>query len=325
MKNPTPAQIETWVKANFPEHKERKDGSELVIPSPFSHNDKFKFNISVDDGICHDWRGDDWTRGGPATFLRFVQLYRNCSFQQAYKEVTGLSIDTARYNLNKKENDDIKEEIEEIKLPPGTSQLGDNKVAQICFNWLKSRGINQDKIEAYNIQHCGLKVVWPYYEFDQFVYWQSRDVTDKVFAFPEETEKGEYFYRFDHVKASGYVVVTEAIVDALTIEDQTLASGGASLTKRQVQKLKLLNPVKGVILAPDNDQAGISSIMSNAKMLQPYFNVYYSIPPDVKDIKDWNDVGKQYGWDRACDVLESNITPYTPDKVMKLIDKLSYV
>jgi DNA primase len=78
-----------------------------------------------------------------------------------------------------------------------------------------------------------------------------------------------------------------------------MASGGAVLTPAQIAKIRILGPRKGIILSPDNDKAGIKSIISNAKLLDGEgYKLYYSLPPklpfqkgdETKYTKDWNEI-----------------------------------
>ena len=95
------------------------------------------------------------------------------------------------------------------------------------------------------------------------------------------------------------MTITEAIFGQHSLKDQALASGGAAMTKTQADKLKIIGPRKGIILSPDNDNAGISSILANFRLLEPLgYPMFYSIPPKIKYTKgpgqkvtkDWNEL-----------------------------------
>ena len=155
---------------------------------------------------------------------------------------------------------------------------------------------------------------WPYYEFETLVYWQSRNRFNKVYRFPDvsvfdkksgatlgETEgsKGDFLYGFDDCDIASYVTITESIFGQYTLGQQALASGGASLTPSQVGKIKILGPKKGIILSPDNDSAGVKSMIHNFRLLQPLgYPIYWSLPPKLeyqsgdkkKYTKDWNEL-----------------------------------
>lgn len=326
-----PDKIYAWVTSNF-EVKERKGGRELRICNPFDGDRKFHLGISIDKALCHDWRGDEWagyTPGGKLakrTFLKFVQVYLNCSYTQAVREVLGSSSSAHLFLRHQRfhRQEEAKKDLS-FGLPGGTESLLASKhpkTAATILRWLRSRGIDDRKIEKYNIMHSGLDVVWPYFEFDELVYWQSRSRTDKRFLFPDVAVgvgKGDFLYGFDQVEPASYLIITEAIFDCQTLEYQCIASGGASLTDRQLRKIKFLGPRDGIILAPDNDIPGIKSILANASRLEILgFKLLFSIPPEIKYvndsggegvIKDWNDlVSKMEGVD-PLKVMEENVRP----------------
>lgn len=315
------SKISAWIEAHF-EYKTRKEGTEYVINNPFNGDSGFHFNICPAKGVCHDWRGNEWagpvnpeTNSRNCSFINFVRKYRKCSYSDAIKELLGASVDIKDYlRPENRITDKSSKQKYAVKLPSGVEPLisSDDPQTKPLFIWLKSRGYDKDDIAKHNIQHLGMDVYWPYYEFDTLVYWQSRSRLNKKFNFPSldvydddgkiigrtEGSKGEFLYGFDEVEPASYVIITEAIFDQHTLGEQTLASGGAVLTQKQISKIKAIGPKKGVILSPDNDGAGIKSIIENFKSLSGYYNIYYSLPPEIKYeengdskyTKDWNEL-----------------------------------
>lgn len=339
----SPKSIENWVSKHFEfDKRSGKNGLELVIANPFYHNDKKKFNINLSKATCHDWRGDEWA--GPVnpktgkrncSFIKFVCLYEKCTFSQA------LSILGSTYAPHVKTA--VEAEKYDIKLPASATLISTSTDPQsrIALKWLASRGYTKDQVQMHQLYHLGLDVYWPYFEFDSLVYWQSRNSLNKRFEFPASTfekdgktyksdaSKGDFLYGFDFVEPSSYVIITEAIFDQHTLGDQALATGGAVLTHMQVEKLKILNPKKGVILSPDNDHAAIKSIISNYKLLSPLFPVYYSIPPELEYVdrdgdldytKDWNDLGRYIcGFESVRGVHDHNIKKLDDSRLFQLV------
>jgi hypothetical protein len=184
--------------------------------------------------------------------------------------------------------------------------------------------------------------IGPIYEFDELVYWQARSRMNKRFLFPSqeqfdkegkliaksEVSKGDFYYGFDDAELASYVIITEAIFDKNTLGDQCLASGGADLTANQVNKIKLLDPKKGIILSPDNDSAAIRSVLRNRQRLEQLsYPLYFSIPPklkyqedgETKLTKDWNEIGeKVLGFDKVRELHDSRIKKLTMNEVVKL-------
>jgi DNA primase len=180
-------------------------------------------------------------------------------------------------------------------------------------------------------------VIWPYYEFESLVYWQSRSYLNKTFRFPSPdvrdktgnvigkitASKGQFLYGFDDVQMNSYIIITEAIFDKHTLGEQALASGGAVLTSDQLIKIRLLNPKSGIILAPDSDSAGIKSVIQNYSLLKSMdYAVYYSLPPSIdgNDKTDWNEMFEKFKISKTDirSALDKNIKPINAMEVVKL-------
>jgi hypothetical protein len=303
--DPAPEQIKAWVKANFPDCKSIRGGDELAIRNPFDGSTKYKFQISCSKGICHCWTGDLWAGKPSATtgkrncsFMNFVRLYKHCTMEQAIKEVIDVS---AGIQIADRAQDDLP--VISVQLPDGLQSLhdADSRQAAMLQRWLIGRGYTHSEIKRQTLLYRGMEVCWPFYEYGELVYYQMRSRLNKRFAFPSSTVndaegkpiasigvgKGDFFYGFDEVKDHGYVIIVESIFNRQVIMDQTLASGGAILTEKQVQKLRLLSPVEGIILAPDNDEAGIKSLADNYRALLTLdYPICYSLPPRLPYLKD---------------------------------------
>ncbi len=313
--------IIAYIEKHF-DYKTRKNNEEYLICNPFTGDTKYKMNINPERGVVHCWTGNEWagpinpsTNNRNCSFINFVKIYRKCSYTAAISEIMGTSVDIKSYL--RPENRISEAEIEKcsIMLPKGVEPLvcSDDSQAAILINWLKSRGYTLEDIEKYDLQHLGMDVYWPYYEFDTLVYWQSRSRLNKRFNFPKaeihdkagkligktEGTKGDFLYGFDNAESASYLIVTEAIFDQHTLGEQALASGGAILTDKQIKKIKILGPKKGVILSPDNDEAGIQSVIANYRLLNAHdIKTFYSIPPSIQykehdvinNTKDWNEM-----------------------------------
>lgn len=314
----TPQQIVAWVTKHFPDFKPRKNGEELRICNPFTDDDGYHFNISVSKGVCHDWRGDEWagpinprTRKRPCSFLNFVRLYLNCSYKRAAEAISLASGDTVQFigPSSRHEQPDGRPRAEEpplVAFPTGAAPVGTvgDTMDRIVSTWLRTRGITKEMAELYGVHYVSANAIFPYYEYGQFVYWQQRSAISKQFAFPNERDfgvtKGQFIYNFDNIEPASYAILTEAIFGCISLGAQCGATGGADITDTQIRKLKLLGPKDGIILAPDNDNAGIKSIVRNGTLLEQYgFTVLFSLPPEIPYesvdgaklvTKDWNEL-----------------------------------
>lgn len=299
------AKVIAWIKARF-EFKTRKRNTEYLICNPFDGDSGFNFNINVASGKCWDWRGNEWagpinpkTNKRNCSFINFVMKFMKCGFRQALESILN-SKDVKQY-LNSHYVAEQLPELTGATIPIGYTKLSEDnsKPAVYVKNWLKYRGYTEEDIGAHDIKSSGTCVLWPYYEYEELVYWQARSAMTKSFEFPNELTTGlkktNYLYGFDLVEpASSYYIITESIFVAYTLGAQALASGGAALDDNQISKLRLLSADGWVILAPDNDVAGVKSVISNGDKLHGYgFKVCFSLPPTEyggKKIKDYNEL-----------------------------------
>ncbi len=117
-----------------------------------------------------------------------------------------------------------------------------------------------------------------------------RDIFNKRFHFPSYEDcgsrKSDFLYGFDNVEPGQDVFITEAIIDSYSVGKDCLASGGADISNEQIKKLRSMMPGR-IILAPDNDDAGIASLKKNYFRLNSrYPEIFYVLPPCP--YKDWN-------------------------------------
>lgn len=331
-----PNKILAYIKKRF-DYKERRDGEELVICNPLNMDSGYHFNINIEKGICHDWRGDLWagpinakTGKRPCNIIRFVTLYEKCSVSEAISKLLD-GDNVSNYQEPSKEYKEY-----DIELPPNKQfkETETDTIPAMLKNWLHRRGYTAEDITNNDLRYSGTEVIWPYYEFESIVYWQSRSYLNKKFRFPSpdvrddsgniigkiHASKGQFLYGFDDITAGQHVIITEAIFDKHTLGEQTLASGGAALTENQILKLRLLNPKKGIILAPDNDKAGLKSLITNYNLLESLnYKTYYSLPPLVGENKtDWNELFEKYKKSKKeiRDIFEKNI------KVLNIKEKV---
>jgi len=296
---PSPAQIEAWVAKHFA-YKRRKNGEELDLGNPIDHDSGVHLGINTKKGVCHDWRPGHHSADG--SFLKFVSKYRGISYHEAIREVCGQ--EASIRTILRPDAEEKPEKQVQIQLPPGAIPLSSGeggKFRQIALNYLISRGVSEELAKQKSLMYTVGEIVFPYYEYGELVYWQSRSVLSKSFNFPPNTNKADFLFGFDDVEPCTEIIVCESIFNALSLGENAVATGGASFsnTGLQVKKIKALGPQK-VILAPDNDDAGLKSLFDNFFILEPHFSgkIWYSLPAKLnpsgslaaKDTKDWNDV-----------------------------------
>lgn len=278
--------------------------------------------VNTKKGVCHDWRPGHHSADG--SFLKLVSKYRGISFHEAIREVCGIEVDLR--SLLRTEETAPEAAPSLIKLPDSTPFASGEggKIRQIALNYLKSRGVSEEMASSRKLTFTPSKIVFPYFEYGELVYWQSRETLRKVFDFPENTTKDHFIYGFDDVEPCTDVIVTESIFCALALGENAVATGGASMGDMQVRKIKALRPER-VILAPDNDDAGKKSLFDNFFKLEPFFSskIFYSVPPKtsaacgiLSGAKDWSEIGEKIGWDKPRKVYEAGLKALNQTELM---------
>jgi DNA primase len=340
----TREQIENWVAAHF-QYKRHSNGRQLSINNPFTNDKDHHFWISTvasslrngpQKGVIGYWV-HDWTNHGfNSSFIRFVMRYKKVSYYKAISEVSGkdknsiqalLRSEKARRLQEKQEEIDDKKEFEvELPLSKVLSEDNGTKARQIAYNYVKGRCISDEVIESARLYYTPTSIVFPYYEFENIVFWQERDILDKIFRFPDSGKTGlnktDYLYGFDNMEPHSDVIIVESIFNCLSVGNNCVATGGAILAGKQFQKLKALLP-KTVILAPDFDNAGLRSLKSNYFSLRDKFKLLYAIPPE-QDV-DWNDLDRRDGIGSASNYISNHLTYLTIAKIVHISNRLKKV
>ena len=178
--------------------------------------------------------------------------------------------------------------FKDIELPKNARLLTSEDIN--VANYLNKRGINvndyafmitpEDKGRNKN------RIVIPYTNKGKIVGYTSRYLDNKIPKYINEQQKG-YLFGLDLQKDNWeYAIVTEGVLDAISISG--LAVMHNRISDKQSQQLKQL--YREVIVVPDQDKAGLKLIDD---ALQNGFNV--SIPNWGSGVKDVNDAVIKYG------------------------------
>lgn len=344
--SPAPEQIKAFLDKHF-EVKPRRNGEQLCIANPFNGDTGKHFGINAKTGMCHDWRGDEWA--GPPdkktgkrrrTFIHFVQLYLKCDYKSAIAAIVNCHPSPSiKYELAEPEV----YEAPLVSLPSGSEPIWDSQhrlAANIVSNWLGTRGITDSLIKKYRLHHTGTDAVFPYYEYGVLSYWQTRSPLNKIFKFPDakiyKLNKTDYLFGMDQSEQSSFIIITEAIIGAITIGSQCVATGGADLSTTQIKKLRTLSPTE-IIVAPDNDAAGLNSVIENCRQLtNAGFKVRFSLPPAlpynddddrIKYTKDWNELydklRPRWSFDAIRDYCITNAINYNDSARFNILSIIS--
>lgn len=179
----------------------------------------------------------------------------------------------------------------EIELPNGARPLktSDSKFVK----YIKSRGLNIDSYD-YRITPDAKgrnkdRIIIPYTQNYKTVGYTSRFLDDRVPKYLNKQQEG-YLFGLDFQKNDWkYVIVTEGIFDAISINGVAVMHN--QINDKQAQQLRQLKHYqKEIVVVPDNDKAGLKLVDDAVKN---EFSV--SFPEWDEGIKDVNDAVIKYG------------------------------
>lgn len=327
---PSPDQVRQWVENRFPYRirKSKKRGDIYLIDSPFIPGDS-GWHVAISPSECwvRDFR-PQYSALHKKSILGFVADVEGVSFAEAVKIIFGKDasykaiLAQAQRELAKETHPEPEEPAPKPtnKLPDGLHRVDDKtaqahypKSWQSAINYLNSRGITIEEAIKYGVLYDATSILFCYYEYGQMVYWQRRDLINKKFEFPPTSN--EFLWGFDYVEPNGVIYIVESIFNASSIGPGAVATGGALLKERQLRLIKMLRPSK-IILAPDNDEAGLAGLRKQYFQLAPYFpnGLYYYLSPKGKDL---NDMAKEMDRLNNRDVVR-NIVNLEAKKLTKL-------
>jgi DNA primase len=324
-------QIEKWVSTQF-QYKKRSHGRQIIINNPFGDDGDYHLWISTTEtplkkgprkGHMGYWVIDHRPGKFKGSLFKFVMEYKKCSYSQAVSELTSARGKDLKYLLRQNRQPEEKEVPEStIKIPDFSKPISvDSKelANTAARNYLHGREIRDDVIISALLHYTPVSIVFPYLEYGEIVFWQERELLNKRFLFPDENKTGlaktDYLYGFDNVEPKEDVIVVESIFNCLSIGADCVATGGATISGKQPQKMRALLP-RYVVLAPDNDKAGKQSLVKNYFLLKDSFKLGFCLPP--KDL-DWNDMDRMYGPGTARSHIEAKSDVLTLSKISSLI------
>lgn len=272
-----------WVK---PDWRERK----LLAASPFRYDKSPSFFVDLETGGWTDSGAydEDYEHGN---FPKLLAFLRAETIEETYEylfEIYGKSQFANGFKMPTLER---RKERNRIVLPE--SRL---EPYLLRHPYLANRGIT-DKVQSF--MHVGYSkkdkaVVVPWrHEDGTLANLKYRKVKGKVFWYAKGAEPiGNLVYGIDKVYKHNLrtVYVCEAEVDAMslmTAGKAAIALGGASITDRQIDKIRK-SPIEKIVIATDNDKAGRKVRRQLADALKPYMAVgALRFPDDVKDVNEW--------------------------------------
>ena len=235
----------------------------------------------------------------------FIDLYAHINgidSRQAWRKLRNNSLD----NLKSKLKPDKKIEKKEVIYSEFSDILKDcislnddidGIIKKKYYSILKDF-YNNRKISTNIVLYIAYRGIWknriiiPIYDGKKMIYFQGRAITNDMLPKYKNpvSEKSNIIYNKNNFKKDKYIVITEGILDALSIDNQSTVCLGASISDDFLKKVFNYTD-KGVIIALDNDSTGIKSV-KNIMDKSAYRNQlrYFIMPREYKHIKDLNEL-----------------------------------
>lgn len=269
----------------------KKDSNSFIARCPICGDSKKslskrRFNLIYKTPETILWNCFNCNRGG-----NFIQLYafiNNISEKEAYKKLRGNSLETLKFKKTTPEiiekttptfenfdwilNDCITTE------PEGIIQ---NKLYAKFLEFKKSRKINYPMFVTYKGDFRA-RVILPIYQNDQMIYFQARALlkSDKKYKNPK-APKQHIIFNKDKWDPTKPVIITEGMLDALSVGNQATMCLGASINK------EFINQIPNPIITLDNDETGKKETLKLTELFPKLiFCVYNKNETHIKDLNE---------------------------------------
>lgn len=303
----SPVLIRKYLEENFPSFKTA--GDEVTIPSIFYKDSGEHLSINTESGLWQDFKS-----GHKGNFPQFVAyhtglppeyvlskfksaLYTNAN--QLKEILLSEFHETVRVPTNMTTSD-LSEEMKNFSMVDHTKAFKsgscyDSVLMSKAATFLAKRKLH--KIDAY-VATKGVfsgRLILPFAANGRIYYFLGRALLNQKQKYfnPKETVYGvkssDILYPYD--KLSGYAIVAEGTIDAITLQLCGLNATSIQGSKLSIAQIKSLSVNSKVILAFDNDSAGSAGSFKAYLDLIKYGytgNIYMCKP--ASKYKDWNDM-----------------------------------
>lgn len=235
------------------------------------------------------------------TRLSPIDLVMKLENLNTYSEVASLLAASDFFVSSYREEDVELKSVEELYLPEHFVLFGDKDNSQVgksARSYLKKRGFNIDEVRKMGWGYCiqgkyiGYMII-PFITDNKLVYFNARRFigSGPKYNNPENSTTGigksYIIYNSDALYLYDKVYLCEGAINARTMGENGISSGGKSLSRYQINAI-LRSPVRKVVilLDPDAKQKAIEIALK----LFPMKRVKVYFTPDGTDV---NDVGRK--------------------------------
>lgn len=291
-----PSVLKTYLTEKFPDFQSA--GREFRVNSIFKPDGKYKMYINLDNGLWTDFKS-----GEKGNFIQLVSHVESLDYKTAAHYVRKIAYKAGGDLFNLKptiENKPIevartieKDKRDWFPVHPSRDIKSPSKLVRDAAQFARSRKLTSQLFFVGSAGKYYNRIIIPYFnKNDEVFYFQARSLDGKEpkYLNPSKALYGiktsEILYPFDERK--DYVVVAEGPLDAMSLRAAGFNSTCTQGSKMSVFQARALKGKK-VILAYDNDTAGMqgTSISVDKLLAQRNSNIYYLRPPC--NYKDWNE------------------------------------
>jgi hypothetical protein len=213
----------------------------------------------------------------------------------------------------------------EIKRDPPMPYFNERVLAKLrpAYEWGHEKGIRPEVIDICNVKsdpeavrrsskgdYTGPAIVFPHYWEGRLVGWQSRWLDEnRPKWIPKYTNTSDFprdntLYNYEREYFSEEVVVCESVPTVLVLASYgipAICTFGSNVTERQMRLMRLC--VKGLVIAPDNDEPGTKYVESLCEGLDRYIPI--KIAPKVGEPGSGDDLGDLQDPEDIVDALSA--------------------
>lgn len=261
----------------------------MVIPSIFiDHDPKRHMSINLDTGL---WQCFKSQRKG-----NFIQLYaelENLTYKQAYSKFLVDEFFAEEKPEPKKEPTKVLITEEFANFYSVDAYSFDSEINSLATMTLVQRGVVNQGPFYYALEGpYKNRLIIPYFHDERVIFFQARALYDdqqpKYLNF-RGVKSSSILYPFNY-ESEEPLYICEGVFDALSLKAlgyNATTTISCHVSKEQINQLKFYRGP--IVVAYDNDEAGLSGLrsfeMSRRKYRMP--KIHYTAPP--KRFKDWNE------------------------------------
>lgn len=153
------------------------------------------------------------------------------------------------------------------------------------------------------------RIIIPIIENGKIIYFQGRAITNSMYPkyLNPTVEKSKIILNKLHFNRDKYIIVTEGLVDAMSIENNQGTSCLGAVVRVELLTELTKYTDRGIIIALDNDETGLKKLevfLENSKFSSDV--KYFMMPNEYHHIKDLNQMKTETNIENIYDYVVNN-------------------